>query len=81
MTSAPAQRFGLKNKGSIRVGMDADIVVFDDKTVIDQSTYDQPHAYSTGFAYVIVNGALTLSSGKHTGVRNGKVLYGPGLGR
>ncbi|MNF11530.1 D-glutamate deacylase [compost metagenome] len=55
--------------------------MFDDKTVIDQSTYDQPHAYSTGFEYVLVNGALTLSNGKHTGVRNGKVLYGPGTGR
>lgn len=81
MTSAPAQRFGLKSKGLIRIGMDADVVVFDDKTVIDQSTYDQPHAYSTGFEYVLVNGALTLSNGKHTGVRNGKVLYGPGRGR
>ncbi|MCO4292497.1 D-aminoacylase [Solitalea sp. MAHUQ-68] len=78
MTSAPAQRFGLKSKGMIKEGMDADIVIFDETKVQDESTYDKPHAFSTGFEYVIVNGAITLANGKHTGVRNGKVLFGPG---
>ncbi|UKJ06919.1 N-acyl-D-amino-acid deacylase family protein [Solitalea lacus] len=78
MTSAPAQRFNLKNKGLIRPGMDADIVVFDDKNIDDLSTYDSPHAYSTGVEYVLVNGNITLKEGKHTGVRNGQILYGPG---
>ncbi|POY36798.1 aminoacylase [Solitalea longa] len=79
MTSAPAQRFNLKGKGLIREGMDADIVVFDETKVEDLSTYDKPHAFSTGFEYVIVNGVLTLTSGKHTGAKNGKVLYGGGF--
>ena len=56
----------------------ADIVVFDDNTVSDQSTFARPHAFSTGFSLVIVNGAITLENGKHTGARNGTILKGPG---
>ncbi|MEO5603971.1 MAG: D-aminoacylase [Cyclobacteriaceae bacterium] len=78
MTSLPAQKFNLRDRGLVREGMAADLVVFNENTVQDQSTFESPHAYSTGIEYVIVNGVITMEKGKHTGVRNGKVLYGPG---
>ncbi|GAA4374771.1 D-aminoacylase [Hymenobacter koreensis] len=78
MTSLPAQTFGLLDRGLLRPGMAADIVVFDPATVQDRSTYAQPHQYSTGMHYVLVNGRLTVRNGQHTGARNGQVLYGPG---
>ncbi|RYY18215.1 MAG: D-aminoacylase [Chitinophagaceae bacterium] len=77
MTSLPAQKFGLKNRGLIREGMMADIVLFDENKVADRSTYENPHQFSSGFQYVIVNGQLVVQNGKHTGVRSGAVLYGP----
>jgi N-acyl-D-amino-acid deacylase len=78
MTSLPAQKFQLRDRGLIREGMAADLVVFDESTVADRSTFSKPHAYSAGFEYVVVNGAITMAKGKHTGVRNGQVLKGPG---
>ncbi|MDF3076754.1 MAG: D-aminoacylase [Sphingobacteriaceae bacterium] len=78
MTSLPAQKFGFSDRGLLRKGMAADIVVFDPETVNDESTYQKPHAYSSGFEYVLVNGKLTVDNFKHTGVRNGNVLYGSG---
>ncbi len=78
MTSLPAQKFQLKDRGMIREGMIADVVVFDAETVTDLATFEKPHAYSKGFNYVIVNGQVTVVEGKHTGVRNGQALYGPG---
>ncbi len=78
MTSLPAQKFNLKDRGLIREGMAADILVFDEKTVGDAATFTKPHTYSKGFNYVIVNGAVTVDNGKHTGVRSGDVLRGPG---
>jgi N-acyl-D-amino-acid deacylase len=74
MTSLPAQKFQLKDRGLIKEGMMADMVIFNPNTVTDNSTYDKPHAYSSGFDYVIVNGAITVENSKHTGVRNGKAL-------
>lgn len=78
MTSLPAQKFQLKDRGLLREGMAADIVVFDEKQVKDISTYEKPHAYSTGFHYVLVNGVVTVEKEKFTGARAGKALYGPG---
>lgn len=78
MTSLPAQKFQLHDRGLIREGMAADIVIFNEAEVQDLSTYEKPHAYSKGFYYVIVNGRLTVENGMHTGARNGKALYGPG---
>jgi N-acyl-D-amino-acid deacylase len=75
MTALPAQKFQLLDRGLIRPGMAADIVVFDENTVEDLATYEKPHAYSTGFRYVIVNGILTVENGVHTGLRAGKALY------
>ncbi len=74
MTSLPAQKFQLKDRGLIKEGMKADIVIFDPDKVIDHSTYEKPHAFSTGFEYVLVNGGLTVDEGKHTGLRNGVAL-------
>lgn len=79
MTSLPAQKFQLKDRGLLREGFAADIVVFDAETVADKSTYDNPHQYSVGFDYVIVNGKVTLEGGKHTGVKAGRSLRGPGF--
>ncbi len=74
MTSLPAQKFNLRDRGLIREGMAADVVIFDEKQVGDAATYSQPHAYSKGFAYVLVNGEVVVDQGKHTGVRSGSVL-------
>ncbi len=74
MTSLPAQKFQLKDRGLLREGYAADIVIFDEQKVQDLSTYDKPHQYSTGFAYVLVNGRLTVDEGKHNGTRAGSTL-------
>ena len=74
MTSLPAQKFQLKNRGILREGFAGDIVVFDEQKVQDLSTYDQPHQYAAGFKYVIVNGQLTVEEGKHNGTRAGATL-------
>ena len=78
MTSLPAQKFQLADRGLLKSGFAADIVIFDENEVQDVSTFDKPHAYSKGFHYVIVNGQLTVDNEKHTGVRSGKALFGPG---
>ena len=74
MSSLPAQKFGLKDRGLLKEGLAADIVVFNEKEVADLSTYDKPHAYSKGFQYVVVNGKLVVEEGKHNGTRSGKTL-------
>lgn len=78
MSSLPAQKFQLNDRGLLRPGMAADIVVFDERTVGDQATFDKPHQYSNGFRYVLVNGEITVDEGKHSGARAGTVLKGPG---
>ena len=78
MTSLPAQKFQLKDRGILKEGMAADIVIFDEQEVKDVATFEKPHAYSKGFYFVIVNGVLTVDNEKHLGIRAGKALYGPG---
>jgi len=78
MTSLPAQKFRLTGRGLLQPGMYADVVVFDPNKVKDESTFERPHAYSTGFKYVLVNGQLTVDNFKHNGTRNGAILRGPG---
>lgn len=80
MTSLPAQRFKLANRGLLKEGYAADIVVFDEKTVGDAATYEAPHAYSTGFSFVLVNGVSVIENGIHTQKRPGQVLLGQGAG-
>lgn len=74
MTGAPAARLGLRQKGLVRWGMDADLVVFDPATVRDVATYGDPHRYPEGIRHVVVNGAVTVRDAAHTGARAGQVL-------
>lgn len=76
MTSLAAQKFQLKDRGLLKEGMAADIVIFNAATVKDNATYEQPHQFSSGFYFVIVNGQLVINDGKHTGVRSGSALMG-----
>jgi len=81
MTSLAAQKFQLKDRGLIKEGMAADIVVFDLNEVTDKATFEQPHQYSAGFHFVLVNGQVVIEEGKHTGVRSGMTLKGPGFNK
>jgi N-acyl-D-amino-acid deacylase len=81
MTSFPAARLGLVDRGVLKVGLAADITVFDAATIADKATFSDPHHYSVGVRYVLVNGRLTVDKGVHTGVHAGRVLRGPGTSR
>ena len=78
MTSFPAARTGLADRGVLRPGMKADLAVFDPATVKDTATFEQPHQYAVGVPYVIVNGEVVFENGAMTAARPGRVLYGPG---
>jgi N-acyl-D-amino-acid deacylase len=80
MTSLPAQTFGFRDRGLIREGFAADMVIFDEKTIIDRATFDKPHQFPIGISDVIVNGGLVLASGVMTEARPGAALRGPGYG-
>ena len=80
MTSFPASRLGLQNRGVLKVGMKADIAVFDPTRVKDVATFEKPHQYATGIEYVVVNGQVVFEGGKMTEARSGKVIYGVGRG-
>jgi len=75
MTSFPAQRLGLLDRGLLRPGMKADVVVFDTERVHDAATFDKPHQYAEGFSQVIVNGKVVFDGKTMTSARPGKVLY------
>jgi N-acyl-D-amino-acid deacylase len=77
MTGLPARRLGLKDRGIIRVGARADLVVFDPKLVADRATYGDPHRYPAGIEHVMVNGRLVVRDGEHTGSLPGRVLRLP----
>jgi dihydroorotase/N-acyl-D-amino-acid deacylase len=78
MTSFPAARLRLPDRGILRAGMKADVVVFDPARVRDTATYQQPHQYAEGFTHVLVNGLVVFENGEMTAARPGRVLYGPG---
>lgn len=78
MTSLPAQTFGLQDRGLIREGFAADLVIFDENTVGDKATFEQPHQYAVGFSSIIVNGQLVFDGEKMTGAMSGQALFGPG---
>ena len=78
MTSLPANRLGLSDRGVLREGMKADVVVFDPATVKDTATYEKPDQYSQGIAWVLVNGQAVVADGKPTNALPGRVLRGPG---
>ncbi len=77
-SALPAQRMRLTDRGVLKSGMRADVVVFDPATVRDVATYDNPNQLSVGMQYVLVNGVPVIDDGKMTGALPGKVLRGPG---
>jgi N-acyl-D-amino-acid deacylase len=77
MTGLPARRLGLRDRGEIRPGARADLVVFDPRRVADQATYEAPHRYPVGIEHVLVNGRLVIKDGEHTGSLPGRVLTPP----
>jgi len=81
MTSLAAQKFKLKDRGLLKEGMAADIVIFDLNEVMDKATFEQPHQYSAGFHYVLVNGQLVIEQGKHNGIKSGLTLKGPAFNK
>ncbi|MFN0101535.1 MAG: N-acyl-D-amino-acid deacylase family protein [Bryobacteraceae bacterium] len=78
MTSLPAMRFRIPDRGLLRPGMKADVAVFDAGTVIDKAEFGQPHQYAEGFSHVLVNGTPVLVDGRMLPARPGRALYGPG---
>jgi len=81
MTSMPARRVGLKDRGLLREGMFADIAIFNPQTVNDRATFAAPNQYPDGIPYVIVNGELSVDGGKRTAALAGRPLRGPGFKR
>jgi N-acyl-D-amino-acid deacylase len=77
MSSFPAQRIGLYDRGVLREGMKADIAIFDPATVRDTATFEKPHAYAEGVTCVIVNGQVAFENGAMTEARPGRILRGP----
>jgi N-acyl-D-amino-acid deacylase len=78
MTSQPANRLGIADRGIVRAGMKADLVVFDPVTVRDMSTYEKPDQYSQGIAWVLINGTTVVANGAPTNALPGRILRGPG---
>jgi N-acyl-D-amino-acid deacylase len=78
MTSLPAYNIGIQERGEIREGYFADVVVFDPEKITDHATFEEPHQYATGVQHVFVNGEQVLRYGKHTGATPGRVVRGPG---
>jgi dihydroorotase/N-acyl-D-amino-acid deacylase len=78
MTWSTAQILGLRERGLVKEGMFADLVLFDPAAVIDRATFEQPHQLSVGVQRVWVNGVLVWQDGKHTGAKPGRALRGPG---
>ncbi|MEN9381776.1 MAG: hypothetical protein RI940_657 [Bacteroidota bacterium] len=74
MTSLPANKFNLKERGIIKEGFIADLVVFDENEVTDMATFENPHQYSKGFKFIFVNGGLTVDNGLHNGSRKGMAI-------
>jgi N-acyl-D-amino-acid deacylase len=79
MSSLPAQILGLKDRGQLREGFAADVVVFDPATVGETNSFEKPKSYAKGVEHVLVNGVLVIDNGQHTGAKPGKALLGPGV--
>ncbi len=79
MTSLPAQTFNLGDRGLIKEGFAADLVIFDENTITDKATYENPHQYAEGFSNVLVNGEVVFDGRAMTGKRTGQPLYGNGF--
>src|SRR4029450_3497425 len=77
MPGLPARRLGLEDRGVIKVGAKADLVVFDSAQVVDQATYEDPHRYPLGIEHVLVNGRFVVKDGEHSGSLPGRLLTPP----
>jgi N-acyl-D-amino-acid deacylase len=77
-SSAVATRLSMHDRGTLKEGMKADILVFDEKTVRDLATFESPHQLSVGMRHVFVNGVQVIRDGAHTGAKPGQVVRGPG---
>ena len=80
MSSAVATRLGIQDRGVLREGLFADVVVFDPATVADRATFEMPHQLSVGVQHVFVNGQAVVRDAKHTGALPGRIVRGPGYG-
>jgi N-acyl-D-amino-acid deacylase len=78
ISGLPATNLGLDRRGFIKVGMFADIAVFDPRTIADRATFDKPHQYAVGMMHVFVNGVQVLKDSEHTGAKPGRAVWGPG---
>lgn len=78
MSWAVAERLSIRDRGLLREGMYADVVVFDPATIADRATYERPHQLSVGVRHVFVNGVQVVRDGRHTGAKPGRVVRGPG---
>lgn len=78
MTSLPAQTFNLWDRGLLRPGLAADVVIFDEKTVADRATFKDPKQFPIGIVYVLVNGQVVVDHERHTAARPGRILRGRG---
>ena len=78
LSSVPAERLGLRDRGQVREGWVADLVVFDPATVADRATYERPAVHPDGIPHVVVNGRLAVRDGVETGDRPGRLLRAAG---
>ena len=81
MSSAAATRLSLQDRGILRAGLYADVVVFDPATIADRATFESPHQISVGVRHVFVNGTAVVRDGRHTGAKPGRIVRGPGYRR
>ena len=72
----PADNLSIQDRGRLKAGQFADVVVFDPNTIQDHATYEKPHQLSTGVSYVVVNGQLAIRDGKPTGAATGRIVRG-----
>ena len=80
-SSAVASRLSITDRGVLKAGLKADVIIFDPNTIMDNATFENPHQLSTGIRDVFVNGVAVLRNGQHTGAKPGVVVRGPGYGR
>jgi N-acyl-D-aspartate/D-glutamate deacylase len=81
MTSLAASQMKIAERGTLKEGYFADVVIFDPATIADTATFEKPHQYPVGVETVIVNGIVTVRNGKHTGAHAGRALFGPGYNK
>jgi N-acyl-D-aspartate/D-glutamate deacylase len=80
MTGATAARLSIRDRGELKEGWHADVMVFDPSTIIDRATYERPHQLSVGVQYVLVNGVPVVDEGRATGAKPGRLVRGAGYG-